>query len=153
VILRLTNSNPRRGFEFVTRKITSHAAKIKLGLADSLILGNLNARRDWGHSREYVRMMHAMLQLDEPEDFVIATGETHSVKEFCELAFAELDLDWKQYVKIDERFNRPNEIELLVGDSSHAREKLGWEPKIRFNELVKEMVWADYERLKKKQLP
>ena len=143
------HESPRRGFEFVTRKISSHAAKIKLGLANELMLGNLDARRDWGHSREYVRMMHAMLQLDAPEDFVIATGETHSVREFCELAFAELGLDWSIYVRIDERFRRPSEVELLVGDASKARKILGWEPKIRFRDLVKEMVREDYERLEK----
>ena len=143
------HESPRRGFEFVTRKISSHAAKIKLGLADSLVLGNLDARRDWGHSREFVRQMHAMLQLDAPEDFVIATGETHSVREFCELAFAELGLDWSKYVKLDERFKRPAEVELLVGDASKAREKLGWVPSVTFRDLVKEMVREDYELFRK----
>ena len=143
------HESPRRGFEFVTRKISSHAAKIKLGLAKELVLGNLDARRDWGHSREYVRMMHAILGLDTPEDFVIATGETHSVGEFCELAFSELDMDWKEHVRVDERFKRPSEVELLVGDASKAKEKLGWEPEIRFKELVVEMVRADYERLER----
>ena len=143
------HESPRRGFEFVTRKITSHAAKIRLGLADELRLGNLDARRDWGHSREYVRMMHAMLGLNEPEDFVIATGETHSVREFCELAFAELDLDWREYVRVDETFRRPSEVELLVGDASKAREKIGWTPEIRFRDLVVEMVRSDYDRLKR----
>jgi len=142
------HESPRRGFEFVTRKISSHAARIKLGLADELVLGNLDARRDWGHSAEYVGMMHAMLQLDSPEDFVIATGETHSVREFCELAFAELDLDWRDHVRVDDRFKRPSEVELLVGDPSKARGKLGWEPRIRFADLVKEMVRADYDRLR-----
>ena len=143
------HESPRRGFEFVTRKISSHAAKIKLGLADTLSLGNLDARRDWGHSREYVRMMHIMLQADTPDDYVIATGETHSVREFCELAFGELDLDWQDYVRVDEKFKRPSEVELLVGNSKKAKEELGWEPGIRFNDLVKEMVMADYERIKK----
>ncbi len=142
------HESPRRGFEFVTRKITSHAAMIKLGMAESLNLGNLEARRDWGHSREYVQQMHAMLQLDTPEDFVIATGETHTVREFCELAFGELGLDWREYVHTDERFIRPSEVELLVGDASKAREKLGWTAQIRFRDLVREMVLADYERLK-----
>ena len=142
------HESPRRGFEFVTRKISSHAAKIKLGLADTLSLGNLDARRDWGHSREYVRMMHIMLQADTPDDYVIATGETHSVMEFCELAFGELDLDWQDYVRVDEKFKRPSEVELLVGDSKKAKEELGWEPDIRFNDLVKEMVLEDYKRLK-----
>jgi len=112
------HESPRRGFEFVTRKISSHAAKIKLGIAKELVLGNLDACRDWGYSPEYVRMMHAMLQIDKAEDFVIATGETHSVREFCELAFAELGLDWKDYVKVDESLKRPSEVELLVGDAS-----------------------------------
>ncbi len=143
------HESPRRGFEFVTRKISSHAAKIKLGLADSLVLGNLDARRDWGHSREFVRQMYAMLQLTEPEDLVIATGETHSVREFCELAFAELGLDWTKYVHLDERFVRPAEVELLVGDASKARAKLGWVPQVTFKDLVKEMVQEDYELFKK----
>jgi len=142
------HESPRRGYEFVTRKISSHAVKIKLGLADELVLGNLDARRDWGHSREYVRMMHAMLNQDAPEDFVIATGETHTVREFCELAFAELGLDWEQYVRVDERFMRPSEVELLVGDASKARDKLGWLPETTFHGLVSEMVRADYDRLK-----
>lgn len=145
------HESPRRGFEFVTRKISSHAAKIKLGLTEELVLGNLDARRDWGHSREYVRMMHAMLQLDTPGDYVIATGETHSVREFCELAFAEMGLDWEKYVHVDDKFRRPSEVELLVGDASKARVNLGWEPDIRFRDLVKEMVQADYDRLKKEQ--
>ncbi len=110
---------------------------IKLGLADSLGLGNLDARRDWGHSREYVEQMHAMLQLDTPEDFVIATGETHTVREFCEIAFAELGLDYRDYVHTDPRFVRPSEVDLLVGDASKARERLNWSPAIRFTELVK----------------
>jgi len=142
------HESPRRGYEFVTRKISSHAAKIKLGLTEDLRLGNLDARRDWGHSREYIRMMHAMLQQDVPEDYVIATGETHSVREFCEIAFGELGLDWKDYVRVDNKFKRPSEVELLVGNASKAREKLGWEPKIHFSDLVVEMVRADYERLK-----
>jgi GDPmannose 4,6-dehydratase len=145
------HESPRRGFEFVSRKITSHAAMIKLGMAESLGLGNLDARRDWGHSREYVHQMHAMLQLDAPEDFVIATGETHTVREFCELAFGELGLDWRDHVRTDERFIRPSEVELLVGDASKAHEKLGWKAQIRFQDLVREMVLSDYERLKKQQ--
>lgn len=144
------HESPRRGFEFVSRKITSHAAMIKLGLAAGLSLGNLDARRDWGHSREYVQQMHAMLQLDSPEDFVIATGETHTVREFCELAFGELGMDWSDHVHTDERFIRPSEVELLVGDAAKAREKLGWTAQIRFRDLVREMVLADYERLKAK---
>ncbi len=144
------HESPRRGYEFVTRKITSHVAKIKLGMIKTLTLGNLDARRDWGHSLEYVKQMHAMLQLDKPEDLVIATGETHTVGEFCELAFSELGLNWEDHVRIDEKFRRPSEVEFLVGDASLAREKLGWNPKIRFKDLVKEMVLADYEILKKK---
>jgi GDPmannose 4,6-dehydratase len=140
---------PRRGFEFVTRKITSHAAMIKLGLAKTLSPGNLEARRDWGHSKEYVRPMHAMLQLDIPEDFVIATGETHTVREFCELAFSEMCLDYREYVQTDERLIRPSEVELLVGNYSKAKRLLGFTPAIRFPDLVKDMVWSDYERLKK----
>jgi GDPmannose 4,6-dehydratase len=142
------HESPRRGFEFVSRKITSHAAKIKLGLAQSLSLGNLEARRDWGHSREFVGQMHAMLQLDTPEDFVIATGETHTVREFCEIAFGELGLDYHSFVRTDPRFIRPSEVELLVGDASKARRQLGWEAQIRFPDLVREMVRADYDRLK-----
>ena len=144
------HESPRRGFEFVTRKITSHTAKIKLGIEKTLTLGNLDARRDWGHSREYVQQMYAMLQMDKPEDLVIATGETHTVREFCELAFSELGLNWEDHVRVDERFRRPSEVELLVGDASRAKEKLYWEPKILFKDLVKEMVLADYEMLKKK---
>ncbi|MFC1511654.1 GDP-mannose 4,6-dehydratase [Candidatus Latescibacterota bacterium] len=143
------HESPRRGFEFVSRKITSHAAKIKLGITETLTLGNLDARRDWGHSREYVRAMHVMLQPVEPEDFVIATGETHSVREFCELAFCELGLNWEDHVRVDDRFIRPAEVELLVGDCSKAREKLGWEPNITFGDLVKEMVREDYGILRR----
>ena len=143
------HESPRRGFEFVSRKITSHAAMIKLGLTKTLTLGNLDARRDWGHSSEYVKQMHAMLQQDEPEDLVIATGETHTVREFCELAFSELRLNWEDYVRVDDRFKRPSEVELLVGDCSRAKEKIGWEPKILFKDLAREMVLTDYERLKK----
>ena len=142
------HESPRRGFEFVTRKISSHAVKIKLGIEESLLLGNLDARRDWGHSREYVRMMHSMLQADAPGDFIIATGETHSVREFCEFAFGELGLNWENYVRVDEKFRRPSEVELLVGDYSKAKAILGWEPTIRFQDLVREMVVADFERLK-----
>lgn len=142
------HESPRRGFEFVSRKITSHAAMIKLGMAETLRLGNLDARRDWGHSREYVREMHAMLQTDTPEDFVIATGETHTVREFCELAFGELGLDWRDHVHTDDRLKRPSEVELLVGDASRAKEKLGWVAQIRFQDLVREMVLSDYERMK-----
>ena len=139
------HEGPRRGFEFVTRKITSTAARIKLGLASELRIGNLDAKRDWGHASDYVRAMQLMLQHPEPDDFVVAMGETHSVREFCELAFGELGLDYEQYVKIDERYYRPAEVELLVGDATKARTQLGWEPRYTFRELVSEMVRSDLE--------
>ena len=141
------HESPRRGLEFVTRKITSTAARIKLGLTDKLFLGNLDARRDWGYAAEYVKAMHLMLQQDEPDDYVIATGETHSVREFCEVAFSELDLDYNDHVEIDPRFCRPAEVELLMGDASRAREKLGWEPQTSFADLVRKMVASDMEQL------
>lgn len=137
------HESPRRGFEFVTRKITSTVARIQAGLEEHLYLGNLEARRDWGHARDYVRAMHLMLQQDEPDDYVVATGETHTVEEFCRLAFAEAGLDWQEHVRIDERFLRPAEVELLIGDSGKARRVLGWQPACTFTELVKEMVDAD----------
>ena len=143
------HEGPRRGFEFVTRKITSTVAKIKLGLADELRLGNLDARRDWGHARDYVRAMHLILQHGEPDDFVVATGESHSVREFCELAFAEVGLDYRDYVKTDPRFQRPAEVDLLVGDSSKARGVLGWSPTYTFAGLVDEMVQSDLEAVAK----
>ena len=141
------HEGPRRGYEFVTRKITSTAARIKQGLASELFLGNLEARRDWGHAADYVRAMHLMLQQAEPDDYVIATGETHSVREFCERAFALLDLDYRDFVKVDERLYRPAEVDLLVGDASKARLDLGWEPQHSFAELIKEMVDADVEEI------
>jgi GDPmannose 4,6-dehydratase len=141
--LLFNHEGPRRGYEFVTRKITSTAARIKLGLADELRLGNLDAQRDWGHARDYVRAMYLMLQEDEADDFVVATGETHTVREFCQRAFAEVDLDYEQYVRIDERFLRPAEVDILVGDATKARERLGWEPEYTFAEMVKEMVESD----------
>jgi GDPmannose 4,6-dehydratase len=137
------HEGPRRGFEFVTRKITSTVARIKHGDATELRIGNLEAKRDWGHAADYVRAMHLMLQQDGPDDYVVATGETHSVRQFCELAFAEAGLDYREFVKIDERFYRPAEVELLVGDSSKARRVLGWKPSRTFEELVREMVHAD----------
>ena len=137
------HEGPRRGYEFVTRKITSTVAQIKLGLANELRLGNLDAKRDWGHAKDYVRAMHMMLQRDTPDDYVVATGETHTVGEFCELAFGEVDLDYREYVRIDERFLRPAEVDLLVGDATKAREELGWESKYTFPELVREMVQSD----------
>jgi GDPmannose 4,6-dehydratase len=137
------HEGPRRGYEFVSRKITSTVAQIKLGLAGELRLGNLEARRDWGHAKDYVRAMRLMLQQDTPDDYVIATGETHTVREFCELAFSEVGLDYRKYVQIDERYRRPAEVDLLMGDATKARKKLGWEPKYSFPELVSEMVQAD----------
>ena len=142
------HESPRRGFEFVTRKITSHAARIKLGMAKEVRLGNLDARRDWGHTREYVRAMWLMLQQDEPEDYVIATGEQHSVREFAELAFAHLGLDYRNHVVVDSQFLRPADVETLQGDTAKARQKLGWTYAVTFKDLVREMVEADMARLK-----
>ena len=141
------HESPRRGFEFVTRKITSTAARIKLGLVDELRLGNLEAQRDWGHAKDYVSAMHLMLQQDAADDYLIATGETHTVREFCQRAFSRLGLDWQKYVKLDERFYRPAEVDLLVGDSSKARRLLNWQPQITFDQLVDEMVDADLHLL------
>ena len=142
------HESPRRGIEFVTRKITWTAARIKLGLLDKLHLGNPDAQRDWGYAGDYVRAMWLMLQQDEPDDFVISTGETHSVREFVDLAFGTLDLDVEEYVMFnDPRYNRPAEVDLLVGDSSKAGEKLGWEPQVTFKSLVEMMVDADLKRL------
>ena len=141
------HESPRRGFEFVTRKITSTLARIKFGLASELRLGNLEAQRDWGHAEDYVRAMHLMLQQPEPGDYVVATGETHSVREFCEAAFAVAGLNYQDYVKIDEFFYRPAEIDLLVGDASKARQILGWKPQHSFSELVQEMVRNDIDAL------
>jgi GDPmannose 4,6-dehydratase len=137
------HEGPRRGFEFVTRKITSAVARIKLGLASEVALGNLDAQRDWGHAADYVRAMHLMLQQPEPDDYVVASGKPHTVREFCERAFAEADLDYRKYVKVDEQFYRPAEVDLLVGDATKAREVLGWQPTYSFDELIKEMVRED----------
>jgi GDPmannose 4,6-dehydratase len=137
------HESPRRGFEFVTRKITSGVARIVAGEAKEIRLGNLAAKRDWGHAAEYVQAMWRMLQRSVPEDYVIATGETHEVREFCELAFAEVNLDYRDYVKVDSSFYRPAEVDLLVGDASKARRELGWEPKATFRELVADMVRED----------
>ena len=142
------HESPHRGFEFVTRKITSHAARIKLGLAKEVRLGNLDARRDWGHAREYVRAMWMMLQQDQPDDYVIATGEQHSVREFAELAFTRLGLDYLKHVVVDPQFLRPADVETLLGDASKARQKLGWTYQVAFKDLVEEMVDADLARLK-----
>lgn len=141
------HESPLRGLEFVTRKITHAVARIKAGLERELRLGNLEARRDWGYAPEYVEAMWLMLQQDEPGDYVIATGETHSVREFAEAAFAAVNLDWREYVKTDPAFYRPTEVDLLVGDASRAKEKLGWRPKVTFQELVGIMVEADLERV------
>ncbi|HEX2491306.1 MAG TPA: GDP-mannose 4,6-dehydratase [Blastocatellia bacterium] len=143
------HESPRRGETFVTRKITRAAAAIKLGLQNKLYLGNLDAKRDWGHAKDFVEAMWLMLQQDEADDYVIATGETHSVREFLDEAFGRLDLDWKQFVEIDPRYFRPAEVDLLVGDASKARRKLGWEPKITFKELVRTMVDEDLADLKR----
>jgi GDPmannose 4,6-dehydratase len=137
------HESPRRGETFVTRKITRAATRIKLGLQNELVLGNLDAQRDWGFAKEYVEMMWLMLQQDKPDDYVVATNETHSVKEFCQETFGLLDLDWQKYVKYNERYERPAEVELLIGDPAKARKQLGWEPKVRFKELVKIMVESD----------
>ncbi|HAO92521.1 MAG: GDP-mannose 4,6-dehydratase [Deltaproteobacteria bacterium GWC2_56_8] len=142
------HESPRRGFEFVTRKITSSVARIKLGLANELRLGNLDAKRDWGFAGDYVEAMWMMLQQDEPDDYVIATGETHSVKEFVELAFRAAGLDWEKYVVIDPKFLRPAEVELLIGSPKKAKENLGWSPKVGFPELVAMMVEEDLRTLK-----
>jgi GDPmannose 4,6-dehydratase len=141
------HESSRRGLEFVTRKISDGVARIKLGLADELRLGNLDAERDWGYAGDYVEAMWMMLQQDEPEDYVIATGEAHSVREFAEIAFDYAGLDPEQYVKTDPEFLRPAEVDHLVGDASKARDKLGWEPRMSFRELVELMVDADVDRL------
>jgi GDPmannose 4,6-dehydratase len=137
------HESPRRGYEFVTRKITSGIAAILAGRTKQLALGNLNARRDWGHARDYVRAMWTMLQQPAPDDYIVAAGETHSVREFAELAFRTAGLDYREYVVSDPQFFRPAEVDLLVGDSSKARTKLGWYPEVGFCELVEEMVLAD----------
>jgi len=143
------HESPRRGFEFVTRKITNAAARIKLGLKKELKLGNLEAKRDWGYAGDYIQAMWLMLQQDKPEDYVIATGETHSVKEFAELAFNYVELNWKDHVVVDKTFYRPAEVYELRGDYSKAKKKLGWRPKVGLKELVKMMVESDLERIKK----
>ncbi|HEX5645683.1 MAG TPA: GDP-mannose 4,6-dehydratase [Nitrospira sp.] len=137
------HESPRRGETFVTRKITKAAARIKLGLQQDLFLGNLEAKRDWGFAGDYVEAMWLMLQQPAPDDYVIATGETHTVKEFLDVVFGQVGLDWKRHVKIDPRYYRPTEVDLLIGDASHAKKKLGWEPKVRFKELAVMMVEAD----------
>ena len=142
------HESPRRGLEFVTRKVTDGAARVKLGLANELRLGNLDAQRDWGFAGDYVRAMWMMLQQSEPQDFVIATGKTYTVRHLVETAFKHLDLDWQKYVKVDQAFLRPAEVDLLVGDPSKAKKILGWEPSVSFEAMVQMMVDADLERLK-----
>jgi len=139
------HESPRRGETFVTRKITRAAGRIKMGLQDSLYLGNLEAQRDWGYAREYVEMMWLMLQQEKPDDYVVATNETHSVREFCQEAFGLLGLDWEKYVRYDARYERPAEVELLVGDPAKAERQLGWKPRVLFKDLVKLMVQSDLE--------
>lgn len=146
------HESPRRGETFVTRKISRAAAAIKLGLQNELYLGNLNAKRDWGYAPEYVEGMWQMLQMDTPDDYVLATGETHTVREFVEEAFGYLNLDWQQYVRYDPRYERPAEVDLLIGDASKARRVLGWEPKTTFRQLVRIMVDADLKLISQKGL-
>ncbi len=147
------HESPRRGLEFVTRKVTDGVARIKLGLSKELRMGNLDARRDWGFAGDYVRAMWMMLQQDEPDDFVIATGETHSVRELVEVAFGHAGLDWKKHVTLDQRFLRPAEVDLLIGTAEKAKTKLGWSPTVDFTGLVKMMVDADVNRLTKSPEP
>jgi GDPmannose 4,6-dehydratase len=141
------HEGPRRGFEFVTRKITSAVARIKLGLSKGLQIGNLEAKRDWGHAADYVRAMHLMLQQPAPDDYVVATGEAHSVREFCELAFARVGLDYREFVISDEQFYRPAEVDVLIGDAAKARTAWKWSPSYTFRQLVEEMVDADLQCL------
>jgi GDPmannose 4,6-dehydratase len=141
------HESPRRGLEFVTRKVTDGVARIKLGLSDTIALGNLEAQRDWGFAGDYVRAMWLMLQQDRADDFVIATGETHSVRDLVEVAFGHAGLDWQKHVRLDPRFLRPAEVDLLIGDASKARAALGWEPRVDFKALIRMMVDADLERL------
>ncbi len=141
------HESPRRGLEFVTRKVTNAVARIKLGLADHVDLGNLDSQRDWGYAPDFVRAMWMMLQQDEPGDYVVATGETHSVREFCQIAFERAGLDWEKYVRVDQRHFRPAEVDLLIGDPSRANQVLGWKPEVSFEELVRIMVDSDLEAL------
>jgi GDPmannose 4,6-dehydratase len=142
------HESPRRGVEFVSRKITRSAARIKLGLDSELRLGNLDAKRDWGFAGDYVRAMHLMLQAPEPDDYVVGTGETHSVRELVELAFGAVGVDWRRHVRTDPRFVRPAEVDMLTADPTKAREQLGWKPTVAFEELVRMMVEADLEQLR-----
>ena len=151
------HESPRRGETFVTRKITRAATRIKLGLQETLYMGNLNARRDWGYAKEYVEMMWMMLQQEQPDDYVVATNETHTVKEFIQETFGLLNLDWERHVKYDARYERPAEVDLLIGDASKAKRQLGWEPKVKFKDLVRIMTEADLDLAKREaqiaQLP
>ena len=147
------HESPRRGREFVTRKITHGVARIKHGLDQELRLGNLDSRRDWGYAGDFVRAMWMMLQQDEPDDYVIATGTSRTIREFCEVAFAHAGLDWRQYVVVDERFLRPAEVHTLLGDATKAREKLGWEPEVGFEEMVRQMVDWDLEQVAHQSAP
>lgn len=141
------HESPLRGLEFVTRKITDGVARIHLGLADKLVLGNLDAKRDWGHARDYVRAMFYMLQKDKPDDFVIATGKTYSIAEFCDMAFSYINADWRDYVVTSDEFKRPAEVDLLCGDATKALRNIGWAPFISLSEMVEEMVGADLRRI------
>jgi GDPmannose 4,6-dehydratase len=143
------HGSPRRGLEFVERKVAHGVAKIKVGLANELRLGNLDSKRDWGYAGDYVKAMWLMLQQDEPDDYVVGTGRTHSVRELCEVAFGYLDLDWQNHVVMDPRFLRPADVDFLVADAAKARTKLGWEPTVTFEELIQMMVDADLETLKR----
>ncbi len=145
------HESPRRGETFVTRKITRAATRIKMGLQKELVLGNLDSKRDWGYAKEYVEMMWMMLQQDKADDYVVATNETHTVKEFCEETFSCLDMDWREFVKYDKRYERPAEVELLIGNPDKAKRQLGWEPKVKFKELTKIMVDSDLELAKKEK--
>jgi len=147
------HESPRRGREFVTRKITHGVARIKHGLDQELRLGNLDSRRDWGYAGDFVRAMWMMLQQDEPDDYVVATGTSRTIGEFCEVAFAHVGLDWRQYVVVDERFLRPAEVYTLLGDATKAREKFGWEPEVGFEEMVRQMVDWDLEQVAHQSAP
>ncbi len=147
--MAFNHESPRRGTEFVTRKVSQQVARIKCGLAKKLLMGNLDAKRDWGFAGDYVQAMWLMLQQPEPEDFVLATGKTHSIRDLLEVAFGEVGLDWQKYVEIDPKFIRPAEVDHLCGDARKAREKLGWTPKVSFEELIRMMVRSDLEALQK----
>jgi GDPmannose 4,6-dehydratase len=142
------HESPRRGLEFVTRKVTYGAARIKLGLQKKLALGNLDAHRDWGYAGDYVDAMWRMLQADSPDDYVVATNETHTVRELCEIAFARVGLDWQEHVEVDQNLVRPAEVDMLIGDPARAKARLGWQPRVLFKELVEMMVDSDLARQK-----